>query len=257
MELMLKDKVAIVTGSGGTGMGRQIALTLAEEGAKVAVTDVLEDGIEATVREIKERGGQAMAAAADVKDLDSVRRMAEAVTRQWGTIHILVNHAGGDIHERFVDSKPENWRHIVDLNYFGVLNCVSVVLPIMIGQRYGKIVSTMSDAGRVGEPSESVYSGAKAAIGAFTKALAKENGRFCVNANCVLPSMTPNPARQGQQTEAELERLQRVQRLYPMGRGLNRLGIPSDVANMVTFLASDRAQWVTGQLISVNGGYAM
>jgi NAD(P)-dependent dehydrogenase (short-subunit alcohol dehydrogenase family) len=137
------------------------------------------------------------------------------------------------------------------------------VLPEMIGQTYGKIVSIISDAGRVGEPRLGAYSMAKGGVVAFSKAIAKENGRFRINVNCVSPGATATPATgdlvesASSGDEEAQARLNQLLRVYPIGRGLQRLGMPQDIANAVTFLVSDRAEWITGQTLSVSGGYSM
>jgi NAD(P)-dependent dehydrogenase (short-subunit alcohol dehydrogenase family) len=136
---------------------------------------------------------------------------------------------------------------------YGVLNCSKAVLPGMKERRWGRIVSVISDAGRVGEPRLVAYSMAKAGIIGATKALAKEAGRFAITVNCVSPATTVTDATR-EWIEASAEQ---IMRFYPLAKGLNRLGQPSDIANAVTFLASDRAEWITGQILSVNGGYSM
>jgi len=271
MDLGLKDKVAIVTGA-GQGIGRQIALTLAEEGAKVAVNDYYEERAKKVADEIKAAGGKAMGVQADVTDFESVTAMVKKVVDEWGTVHILCNNAGNvgivDSHATagvltlFAEMDPKGWASWVNINYYGLLNCAKAVLDYMIKQNYGKIVTTISDAGRVGEPRQSIYSGAKAAQVGFSKALAKEVGRYCINVNCVAPGATFTPATFGnweerdKMPEEEKQRVQAIMRVYPMARGLQRLGLPSDIANAVAFLASDRAQWITGQVLSVSGGYS-
>lgn len=269
MDLGLKDKIAIVTG-GGRGIGRQIALTLAEEGAQVAVNDFYEDRAVGVVEEIKKAGGQAIGIQADITNFEQVTSMIKKVANEWGgRIDILCNNAGNagivdpaassGISGKFIEMDHKKWPQWLDVNFFGVLNCTKAVLDYMVNQNYGKIVNTISDAGRVGEPRQSVYSGAKAGVVGFTKALAKEMGSNCINVNCVAPGATYTEATLGrfeERTDKVKEREKNLFRVYPMGRGLQRLGLPSDVANMVVFLTSDRSQWITGQVISVSGGYS-
>jgi NAD(P)-dependent dehydrogenase (short-subunit alcohol dehydrogenase family) len=132
----------------------------------------------------------------------------------------------------------------------------------MISRKYGKIVNTISDAGRVGEPRQTIYSAAKAGVIGFTKALTKEVGCYCINVSCVAPGATYTEATLGRfeernkRTPEQKEREEAMYRVYPLARGLQRLGTPADVANAVVFLASDRAEWITGQLLSVSGGYS-
>ena len=272
MDLGLKDRVAIVTGA-GRGIGREIALTLAREGARVAINDFYEDRANSVADEIKTAGGQAIGVGADITSFDDVTAMVKRVVDVWGTVHILCNNAGNvgivdpaavqGIAGLFTEMDPKRWANWVNVNYYGLLNCARAVLDYMIRQNYGKIVTTISDAGRVGEPRQSVYSGAKAAQVGFSKALAKEVGRFCINVNCVAPGATFTPATFGnwedrdKLPEEAKQALQAVMRAYPLARGRERLGLPSDIANAVAFLVSDRAEWITGQVLSVSGGYSM
>jgi len=275
MDLGLKDRVAIVTGA-GRGIGRQIALTLAGEGAKVAVNDFYEDRAKAVADEIKAAGGQAMGVKADVTNFEEVTAMAKKVVDEWGRVDILCNNAGNwgildpgrpgglaGFGGLFVEMDRAGWDQWININLYGNLNCTRAALDYMINQKYGKIVNTISDAGRVGEPRQTVYSAAKAGTVGFTKALAKEVGRYCINVNCVSPGATYTEATLGRfedrekMTPEQREREQAVFRVYPLARGHQRLGLPSDIANAVTFLASDRAEWITGQVLSVSGGYSM
>ena len=275
MDLALRDKVAIVTGS-GRGIGAAIATTLAEEGARVCVNDLFKERAQETVGEIASAGGQAIAAPGDVTNREQVDAMVQAAVDEWGTVDILVNNAGiparlGDDSGRsqvggagFFSDEPEAlWARVMDIITYGVLNCTQACLQYMLKQEYGKIVSIISDAGRVGEPRLATYSMAKGGVVTFSKALAKEMGRFKINVNCVSPAATLTPALAdspvaggGADPEAQ-ERYRALLRQYPIGRGLERIGQPQDIANAVTFLVSDRAEWITGQTLSVNGGYSM
>ncbi len=272
MDLMLDGRVAVVTG-GGRGIGEAICLTLAEEGARVCVNDYFQERADETVASIGDAGGSAIAVQADVTEREQVDAMVERVIQEWGRVDILVNNAGiavlppgeqgGGGGGYFVDSSREQWDRTMGVITYGVLNCTQAVLPGMIEQSYGKIVSIISDAGRTGEPRLHVYAMAKGGVVAFSKAVAKENGRFRINVNCVSPGTTATPAtgdlvESATAGEEEAQaRLNQLLRLYPMGRGLQRLGMPQDIANAVTFLVSDRAEWITGQVLSVSGGYTM
>ncbi len=287
MDLALKDKVAIVTGS-GRGIGAAIATTLAEEGTRVCVNDLFEERAQETADKIMSAGGQAIVAPADVTNREQVDAMVQTVIDAWGTVDILVNNAGiparlGDDASDagrsqvggggfFPDEPEELWARVMDVITYGVLNCSQACLPHMLKQEYGKIVSIISDAGRVGEPRLATYSMAKGGVVAFSKALAKEMGRFKINVNCVSPGATVTPALadspvagggaapadddRADDSRAQ-DRFQRLLRQYPIGRGLERIGQPQDIANTVAFLVSDRAEWITGQVLSVNGGYSM
>ncbi len=269
MDLMLEGKVAIVTG-GGRGIGEAICRTLAEEGVRVCVNDYFEERAEEAASSIRNAGGAAIGVQADVTDRGQVDAMRDRALAEWGRIDILVNNAGipaerpeGGEGPYFVDNTREQWDHTMGVITYGVLNCTQSVLPEMIGQTYGKIVSIISDAGRVGEPRLGAYSMAKGGVVAFSKAIAKENGRFRINVNCVSPGATATPATgdlvesASSGDEEAQARLNQLLRVYPIGRGLQRLGMPQDIANAVTFLVSDRAEWITGQTLSVSGGYSM
>lgn len=267
MDLGLKGRVAIVTGA-GRHIGRQIALTLAEEGAKVVVNDYFEDRASEVAEEIKAAGGEATGVKADVTNADEVNEMVKKAIAKHGRVDILVNNAGIMPMEvgfmpssgllTFAEMTRKNWDDSFDVCIYGVMNCTKAVIQGMIEQRYGKIVNILSDAGRVGEPRMTAYSAAKAGIGGFTKALAKEVGGHCINVNCVSLGATPGPSTEALiPPEQREEWMQRIFRVYPLGRGLGRVGIPQDAANAVAFLASDAAQWITGQILSISGGYSM
>ncbi len=272
MDLGLKDKVAIVTGA-GRGIGRAIALTLAEEGAKVAVNDFFAERAESVAAEIRSKGGEGMPAPADVTDEAQVREMVRRVIDAWGTVHILVNNAGiparGDEEmgggfggPYFVQQNRAAWDRVMNVITYGVLNCTSAVLETMQNQAWGRIVNIISDAGRVGEPRLATYSMAKAGAAGFARALAKEVGRYRITVNCVSPGTTETEATEAlfaaaRESEEGRARLDAIGRQYPLYRGLGRLGRPQDIADAVAFLVSERAEWITGQTLSVNGGYAM
>src|SRR5215207_8712926 len=195
MDMGIAGKVALVTG-GGQGIGRQIALTLAEEWARVAVNDVVLEKAESTAAAIRESGGEALAVQADVTDEDAVNAMVQRVIDEWGAVSILVNNAGiplraGDLggggggggqgERYFPAGGRKGWDRTMNLITYGVLNCCQAVLPCMVDNGGGKIVSIISDAGRVGEPRLTAYSMAKAGVIGFSKALAKEVGRHNIN----------------------------------------------------------------------------
>lgn len=254
MDLQLKGKVAVVTG-GGRGIGAIIALGLAEEGVDVAIAEIDEKSAEATASELREKGVKSIAVVTDVTDPASVAAMAQRVESELGPIQILVNNAAKlPVFLTFLEEKnsgqtDEYWTKVVDVCYNGTVNCTAAIIEGMIERKYGKIINMASDAGKVGEPRQAVYAGAKGAIIAFAKSIAKEAGRYGVNVNAVCPSMTKTEAVNAMLSE-EFEK--KVVKAYPM----RRLGEPRDIANLVVFLASDRASWITGQAISVNGGYA-
>jgi 2-hydroxycyclohexanecarboxyl-CoA dehydrogenase len=244
----LDDKIAIVTGA-GQGIGRAIAEKLASEGATVVVTDINESTAKETAAAI---GGGALGIHTDVTSRDSVNAMVEQVKSQFGRIDVLVNNAGWDKGGPFVDSDPADWDRVIQINLYGVLNMSKAVLPVMAGQGYGSVVNLASDAGRVGSSGEAVYSAAKGGVIAFTKATAREMARHQVNANCVSPGPTDTAlfASIGGDNPKLREALTKA---IPF----RRLAQPSDLANMVAFFASDEANFITGQTVSVSGGLTM
>jgi 2-hydroxycyclohexanecarboxyl-CoA dehydrogenase len=235
-----------VTGA-GQGIGRGIATKLAAEGATVVVTDINEDTAKETAATI---GGVGIRT--DVTSRESVEAMVEQVMRQFGRIDVLVNNAGWDKSGPFVDSDPADWDRIIAINLYGVLHTSKAVLPIMAAQGAGSVVNLASDAGRVGSSGEAVYSAAKGGVIAFTKATAREMARHQVNANCVCPGPTDTAlfASVGGDNPKLREALTKA---IPF----RRLAQPEDLANVVAFLASDEAAYVTGQTVSVSGGLTM
>jgi len=268
MDLDLKGKTALITGA-GQGVGREIARVLAAEGVNVAVNDLFVEKAEAVAAEIKKSDGSAIGVQADVGNLEQVRAMADKVVSTFGMIHILVNNAGVPVEIRsgatprtvFAGSDPSFWQKQVNLNFYGCLNCTDAVIMPMIEHKEGKIISIISEAGRTGEAHMAVYSGAKAGVLGFSKALAKEVGRYCINVNCIAIGATAHEGTSGRlnlnstpQNDSALEKMLKV---YPIGRGLGRLGRAYDPAYAVAFLASSKAAYVTGQVLSVSGGFTM
>lgn len=250
----LADKTAIVTGS-GQGIGRAIALRLAEEGATVAINDLEEERAAETVAEIEDAGGNALTAVGDVTDYDAVSSMVDDVADAAGGVDILVNNAGWDRIEWFVDQDPEIWDQIIDINLKGQLNCAHAVANhFKETGTEGKIINIASDAARVGSSGEAVYSGAKGGIISFTKTLARELAREQVNCNVVAPGPTETPMVE-EMKESDLggKILGGMEQQVPLGR----MAEPEDIAGGVVFLASADADFVTGQVLSVSGGLTM
>lgn len=261
MDLGLKGKTAIVTG-GASNIGRGISMTLAAEGANVVIADLDEKQAAKTVGDIKAAGGKAIAIKVDITKLEDVEAMVKKLIDQYQKVDILVNNAGWDAFAFFVDTTPDLWDKIIKINYVGMMNCCKAVLRPMIAQKSGAIVSIGSDSGRVGGPREAVYSGCKGAINSLSKTLARENGRFGIRFNVVSPGATPpKPEDIGEMSmhygvkgpQATPEQQKELLRLYPLGR----TATPQDIANAVTFLVSDAASFITGQIISVSGGYSV
>lgn len=254
-------KVALITGA-GSGIGQTLAVAFAKEGAKVAINDVDEAGLAATALLVREQSDEAVAAAWDVSRVDDVQRAVAQIQQECGAIDVLVNNAAVMLNNTaFVEADPKSCAREIEVALFGTLNCARAVLPGMVARRAGKIVNIVSDAGRVGQEREAAYSAAKGGVIAFTKSLAREVGRHNINVNAVSPAATDTPLRRQMLEriaekigrEAMIEREEKIRRAYP----LRRIGEREDVANAVLFLASDLAKHITGQVLSVNGGYAM
>lgn len=265
MDMHLMDKVAIVTGA-GRGIGRHIALGLAREGVNVIICDVLSERAVAVAAEIEELGRRSLGLQCDVTSQKQVNDVIKKTLVEFSKIDILVNNAGITADVSFAEStKEKNWDPTINVCLYGVLNCTHAVVRQMMERKSGKMLNIVSDAGRVGEPLLPSYSAAKGAIIAFSKALAKDLGRYCINVNCVSPGATNTEAAQErreaiiQETGLQhaLERERRLLATYPIGRGIGRRAEPEDIANAVVFLCSDRAIYITGQTLSVNGGYSM
>ena len=241
----LDGKIAVVTGA-GQGIGKAIAGKLAACGATVVVTDLDEASASETA------GGLpgAVAIATDVTDRQRVQAMADEVVGRFGRIDILVNNAGWDKASPFIDSDPADWDRAIAVNLYGVLHTARAVLPVMAEQGSGAVVNLGSDAGRVGSSGEAVYSAAKGGVIAFTKSLAREMARHQVRVNCVCPGPTDTALFASFAGPKLREALTKA---IPF----RRLGQPDDVANVVVFLASDEASFVTGQTVSVSGGLTM
>lgn len=246
----LSGRVAVVTGA-GRGVGAGIAETLAAQGARVVVNDLFAERAERTAENIRDHGGHAIAIAADVTDAEAISGLVRCVEANLGGVDILVNNAGipagGMDLKTFVESEPADWRRMIDLNLYGVMLATRAVLPGMLARERGRIISIVSDAGRVGEPYQVVYAASKAGAAGFSRALAKEVGKHGITCNCVSLGSVENPS-----APRDPELVAKQLRLYPT----RRLGRPLDVAAAVVWLASEEASWVTGQTVPVNGGYS-
>jgi NAD(P)-dependent dehydrogenase (short-subunit alcohol dehydrogenase family) len=249
MELQLKDRVALVTGA-TRGVGRQIVLSLAAEGTSVAVHyHRSADEAEAVVAEIRAKGGKAKSYKADLASRDGVQSMIEGVVADFGGMNILVNNAGLAIRKPFRDTTPDDWRSQIDVNLLGAIHLCHGAAPHLERGGHGRIIAIVGDSSRVGESGLSIVGAARAGVIALMKSLARELGRVGVTANTVslgLVETDHDPA----WLEANREKLVR---LYPV----RRLGQPDDIAPTVTLLASPRSGWITGQVISISGGYCM
>lgn len=249
--MRLEGKIAFVTGA-GRGIGEAIALKLAQEGAGVFVADVDTATAERTAAQVTASGGRGWPVGLDVTDYDACIAAIGSAVQTAGRLDVLVNNAGWDKTEPFVESRPETWARVVGINYMGVVHCVHATLKYMLPQNSGRIVNIASDAGRVGSTGEAVYSGAKGGVIAFTKTVAREVARDGVQLNVVCPGPTETPLVM-EVMEATPKLVEALRRAIPMGR----MGKAQEVANAVAFLASDEAHFITGQTLSVSGGLTM
>ncbi|HYW23474.1 MAG TPA: glucose 1-dehydrogenase [Terriglobales bacterium] len=244
----LDGRVALVTGA-ASGIGRAVALRLAAEGCRVGVVDLNLEGAVATAADL---GDQGCALQADVSSLPAVRAAVVAAERDLGPIAVLVCCAGWDVVQPFVESAEETWDRVIAVNLRGTIACTRAVLDGMIERKGGSIVNISSDAGRVGSSGEVVYSGAKAGIIGFSKAVAREVARHGIRVNVVCPGPTDTPMMDA--TRAADPRLgDALVRAIPF----RRLARPDEIAAAVAFFASDEAAFVTGQTLSVSGGLTM
>jgi 2-hydroxycyclohexanecarboxyl-CoA dehydrogenase len=244
----LNGKVAFVTGA-ARGIGKAIAARLCAEGAKVAIGDIEEAAALATAKEL---GAAVLAVKLDIANSESVRAAVAQAQGALGPIDILVNNAGWDKVEPFVKSAEETWDRVVAINLRGPIACSRAVLDGMIERGRGKIVSIASDAGRVGSSGEAVYSAAKGGIIAFSKTLARELARYKINVNVVCPGPT-NTAMMQELFAKNPKLAEALRHAIPF----QRLAEPDEIAAAVAFLASDDANFITGQTLSVSGGLTM
>jgi 3-oxoacyl-[acyl-carrier protein] reductase len=249
MDLHLAGKAALVTG-GANGVGREIALALAAEGAAVAVNyRSSAEAAQSVVAEIAATGGRAIAYGADVADFDAVKAMVARVAAEFGRLDILVNNAGVAQRQRFSETAPPDWRRQIDTCLYGAIHCCHAAAPHLERSGAGRIVSLIGDSSRVGESGLAIVAAARAGVIGLSKSLAREFGRFGTTVNVVSLGLVET-AHDRDWVEANRDKLVR---LYP----LRRLGLPGDVAPTVALLASEHGGWITGQVLSISGGYAM
>lgn len=245
----LKGRVALVTG-GGRDVGAGISKALAAAGATVAVNyHGSKTDAESIVAEIETGGGRAKAYQADVSDAAVVNQLIANIKSDFGGLDILVNNAGLVFRKKFSESTPEDWRKQIDTCLYGALNCCHAAGPLLEASGRGRIVSIMGDSSRVGESGLALAAAARAGTIALMKSLAREWGRSGVTANSIALGLIET-AHDKAWVEANRDKLVKAY-------AIRRLGLPSDVAPMVALLASDAGSWITGQTISINGGYSM
>ena len=249
MDLGLTGKTAVVTG-GTSGVGREIALSLAAEGANVAVNyRSSAKEAEILVDEIVAKGGKAKAYKADVADFAAVKAMVDDIVNDFGGLNILINNAGLAIRQRFLETKPDDWHRQIDACLYGAIHCCHAAAPHLDAAGNGRIVSVIGDSSRVGESGLAIVAAARAGVAALMKSLARELGRSGTTANTVSLGLVETP-HDKDWVDANRDKLIK---LYP----LRRLGVPGDVAPMVALLASPHSGWITGQVLSISGGFSM
>jgi len=252
--MKLQGKTALIAGGGG-GIGRAVALALAHEDAKIAVADIVKDNAEKVSGEVKALGVDGMACQVDLTRKADVDDMVSEILARFGQIDILVNCQGWDRLEPFVESHEETWEKLLAINFKSVLYTAKAVLPQMISHGGGKIVNICSDAGRVGSSWEAVYAGAKGAVIAFSKTIAREVARYKINVNVVCPGLTETPLLQAvrSQSEQTAKIIEAVTKATPFRRPAK----PEEIAEAVLFFTSPAAEFITGQTLSVSGGLTM
>ncbi|TAK01131.1 MAG: 3-oxoacyl-[acyl-carrier-protein] reductase [Candidatus Manganitrophaceae bacterium] len=244
----LQGNVALVTG-GAQGIGKSIVGLLADCGASVVVSDINRETAEKTVSELTAQGKKAMAAQANVARGEEVKAMVDSIVSQWGKIDILVNNAGITRDTLLLRMKDEDWDAVLSVNLKGTYNCMKAVLSSMSKQRRGRIVNISSIVGVIGNAGQANYAASKAAVIGLTKTVAREYASRGITVNAVAPGFIDTAMTAVLSPEVKENLLKQIP--------LARLGSPTDVASAVVFLASDRANYMTGQVLHVNGGMYM
>ncbi len=246
--LSLQGRTALVTGA-AQGIGRAIALTLAEAGADVALTNLNCEKLDRVVKEIEARGRKGLRFCVNVSDAEAVKEMTEQVIASWGKIDILVNNAGITRDNLAMRMKLDEWEAVLKTNLDGTYYCIRAVLPGMVKQRYGRIVNIASVVAQAGNVGQANYIASKAGVIGLTKAIAAEAAKRNITVNAVAPGFIATAMTDKLSPEVK----ERLLSMIPMGR----MGTDCDVANGVCFLASEEASYITGHVLNVNGGMYM
>ncbi|WP_102348407.1 SDR family NAD(P)-dependent oxidoreductase [Bacillus sp. Marseille-P3661] len=253
MDLQIKNKIVLVTGS-GQGVGKEIGMAFAMEGAHV-IFHYLSSGAGAVqaVQEAQNLGVKSMAVKADITKADEVQKMVKDIEEEFGGIDILVNNAAYVKQQKFLESKPEEWVPQIEVTLNGNMLVTQAVLQVMMKQKSGSIINITGDSGRVGESGLTVTATARAGTIGFTKSLAKEMARYNIRVNCVSLGLVETPSFAKHVGGVSPEIMKKIISAYP----IRRLGKPEDVPPPVLLLASPLSSWVTGQVFAINGGYSM
>lgn len=253
MDLQLSGKNVLVTGS-GQGLGQALGLGFAREGANVAFHyNSSAEGAQKAATEASELGVKAIAVGGDLRDAAAVASIVERTETELGPIDVLVNNSAVTKKQRFLESTPEDWAPQVDVTVTGTLQITHAVAKLMAERRSGSIVNLMGDSGRVGESGLLVTATARSTTVGLTRSLAKELARFGIRANAVSLALVRTDNFDAHAGTPEAEQMKKILAQYP----LRRVGHPDDITPMVLLLASPLSAWTTGQVVSVNGGYAM
>ncbi len=246
--MKLAGKVALVTG-GAQGIGKAVGLLLARNGADIVISDINLEKAEETAKEVQALGRKALATKVDVAALGDVEKMVEAILTQFGKVDILVNNAGIARDKLILRMTEEDWDAVLNINLKGTFNCTKAVVRHMSKQKSGKIVNIASVVGEMGNAGQGNYAASKAGVIGFTKTIAREFAQRGINVNAIAPGYIETPM-----TDALPDKVkEELKRLIPM----DRLGKPEDVAEAVLFLVSESANYITGQVLNVNGGIYM
>ncbi len=246
--MLLKGKIAVITG-GARGIGKEMALLFAREGARICICDISDESIQTAVKDIESAGTEALGVKVDVTNFSQVEEMAQKALDKFSKIDILINNAGITRDNLLLRMKEEDWDAVLNVNLKGTFNCTKAVSRIMIKQRSGKIINIASIIGIIGNAGQANYAASKGGIISFTKSIAKELASRNINVNAIAPGFikTDMTAKLSQELQDAMLKL------IPLAR----LGEPSDVAKLALFLASDNSSYITGQAIKVDGGMVM